>query len=300
VINNDAKSKRLDKIELQLTPKLWAIRLADEMRRYPSQKDFLKAIGKGTYRESPFVKPFYALRQQAHERWPENYYREVALYRKLRMEFQALKMLINNINSTIEHKAETSRLKAALQLSKLQTLMLKDSLAYSGVSEKESTRLERLHLPSLLEEWADVSANLLMETLPYKTAVLTIHEEYFESHPILYKENEIAFEIAIRTIRDAIAQFNEYLEVRAELSNRKSDHEQHEAEMASAMPFERENSLPIDIEGVEKRAEILADFIVQKWVMNAKFTANADILRETGKHEDFVWEQFRREMGLKS
>ena len=137
---------------------------------------------------------------------------------------------------------------------------------------------QRVHLPSLLEEWADDSANLVMETMPYKTAVLTIQEEYFESHPILYKENEIAFGIAIRTIRDAIAQFNEYLEVRAELSNRKSDHEQQKAEMANAMPFERENSLPIDIEAVEKRAEILADFIVQKWVMNAKFTANADIL----------------------
>ena len=54
-MNNTAKSKRLDKIELQLTPKQWAIRLADEMRRYPSQKDFLKAIGKGTYRQSPFT-----------------------------------------------------------------------------------------------------------------------------------------------------------------------------------------------------------------------------------------------------
>ena len=47
-MNNDAKNKRLDKIELHLTPKQWAIRLADEMRRYDSQQDFLKAVGKGT------------------------------------------------------------------------------------------------------------------------------------------------------------------------------------------------------------------------------------------------------------
>jgi hypothetical protein len=47
-MNNTAKSKRLDKIELRLTPKQWAIRLADEMRRYPSQGEFMKAIAKGT------------------------------------------------------------------------------------------------------------------------------------------------------------------------------------------------------------------------------------------------------------
>ena len=37
---NSAKSKRLDKIDLQLTPKQWAIRLADEIRRYPSLEAF--------------------------------------------------------------------------------------------------------------------------------------------------------------------------------------------------------------------------------------------------------------------
>ena len=41
-MNNTAKSKRLDKIDLQLTPKQWAIRLADEIRQYPSQEDFMK------------------------------------------------------------------------------------------------------------------------------------------------------------------------------------------------------------------------------------------------------------------
>ncbi len=57
---NSTNSKRLDNIELKLTPKQWAIRLADEMRRYASEED-LKAIAKGTYRQSPYIKPFYAL-----------------------------------------------------------------------------------------------------------------------------------------------------------------------------------------------------------------------------------------------
>jgi hypothetical protein len=60
-MNNAGKSKRLDKIELQLTPKQWAIRLANEMGRDPSQEDFHRAMCNGTYRQSPSTKPFYAL-----------------------------------------------------------------------------------------------------------------------------------------------------------------------------------------------------------------------------------------------
>jgi hypothetical protein len=301
-MNNDAKNKRLDKIELHLTPKQWAIRLADEMRRYDSQQDFLKAVGKGTYWQSPFTMPCFALAQQAKQRWPErspeDIRREEKLNRKLLTEFQALNILINNINTAINIKAEKNRLKAALQLYKLQALILKDSLGYSGVVETSSAGQARLDFLLELEEWADDLANLLMETTPYKTAVQTIQEDYFESHPILYKDNEIAFEKAIRAARDAIAQFNEYLKVRGKLSNRESGHEQQKAETANAMLFEREGRLPIDVEAVEKRAEILDDIIAQKWVKDAKFKANADILWETGKHENFVWEHFQKEMGL--
>jgi hypothetical protein len=259
-MNNDAKSKRLDKIELQLTPKQWAIRLADEMRRYASQEDFLKAIGKGTYWQSPFTMPLFTLAQQAKQRWSEDIQKEERLNLKLRMEFQALKILINNINTAINIKAEKNKLKAELLVSKLQTLILKDTLAYSVVVETSSASQARLHLLSELEEWADDSANLLMQTSPYKTAVQTIQENYFESHPILYKDNEIAFEKANRAVRDAIAQFNEYLKVRTELSNRESDHGQQKAEIANAMPFKLESGLTIDIEAVEKRAETLEQF----------------------------------------
>jgi hypothetical protein len=301
-MSDEKKNKRLDKIELQLTPKQWAIRLADEMRRYPSEKEFLKAIGKGTFRQTPFTKPFFVLAEQAHQRWPdqnqEHRYKETELNRKLRMEFQALKMLINNINSAIKIKADGNKLKAELLLSKLQTLILKDSLVHTGVVEKSSPNQSRLHLLSELEGWADDAAYLLMDTVPYRTAVQSIQQSYFETRPILYKENEMALERPIQAVRDAIAQFNEYLKIRANLSNQKPDHEQQKAEVASATPFERESSLTIDIEAVEKRTEFLGDVIAQKWVKDAKFKANVDILSETGKHEDFVWGQFRKEVGL--
>jgi hypothetical protein len=70
--------------------------------------------------------------------------------------------------------------------------------------------------------------------------------------------------------------------------------------MANAVPFEPKNVMPIDIEAIEERAKPLVHFTVEKWVMNAKVEANADILRETGEHEDFVWQHLRKEMGLES
>ena len=46
-----AKQKRLDNVELQLTPKQWAIGLADEVRQYASGTDFFKGVAKRSYEE---------------------------------------------------------------------------------------------------------------------------------------------------------------------------------------------------------------------------------------------------------
>jgi hypothetical protein len=114
----------------------------------------------------------------------------------------------------------------------------------------------------------------------------------------LFKDIEMAVEMTIRTVRDTIAVFNEYREVKTDLSNRESDQEQQEGEMANTMIFERESRLPIDIEGVQKHSEIFIDIIAQKWVKNARIQGTADMLREIGKHEDYIWKRLREEMGL--
>src|ERR1700674_1313485 len=95
-MSNSAKSKRLDKIELQLTPTQWAIRMADEMRRYPTREDFLKAVGKGTCGQAPFIGPLFALGEQAKERSPADKRREVELSRRLRTDFRSLTLLLAN------------------------------------------------------------------------------------------------------------------------------------------------------------------------------------------------------------
>ena len=301
-MSNSAKSKRLDKIELQLTPRQWAIRMADEMRRYPSREDFLKALGKDTCRQAPFIAPFFPLGEQAKERWPTDNRKEVELSGKLRTAFRLLTLLLANINNAIMRKAEENRLKVALQESMLQTLIWKGAfvhVAITDVSWASSAIEARLCPPSLLENWVD-NLTLLMNTIAYKAAVQAIQEKYFESHPILFKDVETEFETTIGMVRHLIAGFNEYRKDVAGPPNRESDQEQQKAGIANALPFESEISPPIDIEAIEKCSEELAHFIVERWVRDATVIGTADILRETGMHEDYVWQHFRKEMGLES
>ena len=88
-MNNSEKSKRVDQIDIQLKPRQWAIRFADEMRQYPSQLDYMKAIVEGTIQESLFMVPYYALAEQAKERWPQDTHKEDKLRSKLQAEFRA-------------------------------------------------------------------------------------------------------------------------------------------------------------------------------------------------------------------
>jgi hypothetical protein len=217
------------------------------------------------------------------------------------MEFQALKMLINNINTKIEFMAKMNRLKAALQLYKLHPMILQDASAQTGVPETmpaNSGSAARLRHSSLFEDCADNLAMLLMETTAYKAAVQTIQKNYFESHLMLYKDIEMAFEMTIQTIRDAIAAFNEYRKVMANLSNQKSDQEQQKAGIATVMAGGREGNLSIDIEAIERCANLLRNMICNEWLKSAKIIGTAAILKETGKHEDFIWQHFRKEIGL--
>src|SRR5713101_3085013 len=148
------KQRRLDDIEVQLTPKEWAIRLAAEMRKHPRQEGFWKAITKGTYRDSLIVKPFFKLAEQAEAHHPGNSPEDIharnQLNRKLRTEFHSLKGLIFKVNETITRKAETNGLKAALKLSTLHTLILQD--AFGRTASKAAASVEECKTADADEE----------------------------------------------------------------------------------------------------------------------------------------------------
>jgi hypothetical protein len=301
-MSDASKSKRLDEIEQELSPKQWGIRIADEMRSYPSQYEFLNSIAKSTYRQSIFIRPYYALAQQAKECWPGNDQTDLQnakdAMQKRHMEFHALKTLISNINAAIGDKAVMRKLKIESQLNRFHTLILKECVVHTGVDETTSKSQALLRLTPGLEDWADDSAELLADGSVYKTAVKLIQERYFSGHLILYVDIEIAFEKTNQTVRDAIAEFNKFAATRIASPTETIGNEQHEDETANIVLSDRNSRLAIDIDGVEKRAEIFAEVVAAQWLQWAKFHGAAELLREKQKYEDFVWKHGRQEMGL--
>jgi hypothetical protein len=123
--------KRLDEVEIQLTPKEWAIRLADEIRKYPNQDALVKAMAKVDPSEFPTYKAFTALAKQAEEKHPGNKDEDrrarYKYLRELRTEYHSLKLLSAKVNKSILDRAEKIGLEAALRISTLQTIILQDA-----------------------------------------------------------------------------------------------------------------------------------------------------------------------------
>lgn len=138
------KSKRLDAVEVGLTPKEWAIRLADKMRSVPTEADFYVAIAKGTFEESPHIRPYKALAEQAKQRHPgkapDDHRAMVRANRSLRMEYHALKRLIVSANDHVKTAGNIAGLKAALKLARLETIVLQD--AFGRTARKAAEWIE--------------------------------------------------------------------------------------------------------------------------------------------------------------
>lgn len=128
--------KRLDEIETYLTPKEWAIRLADESRKYPNALAHLKALAKLPLDELPVRRPYFAFEEQAGERHPGHKPEDIRARRRLTdalwNEFHTLKLLIRAVNQAMQRKVESIRLQAALQLSALHALILQDAVGHAA------------------------------------------------------------------------------------------------------------------------------------------------------------------------
>ena len=343
-MSTSAKAKRLSEAEIHLTPKEWAIRLTEEMREHPRQEDFWKALAKGTYRDSPVVKPFFKLAEQAEDRHPGNNPANIRLQdqlnRNLRMEFAALRGLVWNVNDTINDKAELLRLKVALKLSRLHSIILLDAFARScskaarGIERQKTADTDeeerqavlrnldtsmhmnfgqwpsdslprgharRLHTPPLIEDWVNESTMLVMDVFAHRAALQAVQEKYFDGHPILFRDVEASLEETIATVEKTAAAFNEYLETRADLLKTQRDQEKRNDQLPSATPHERGSCLTICVEAIQNRAkDYIAVFMAALWVKRAQEKAVADILKETQEHEAYIWEAFRERFGVKA
>jgi hypothetical protein len=137
-----SKEKRLDVIEIMMTPKEWAIRSLDETQRTggenPKTKQELLDISRR------ISAAFDALSKQAEEKHPgnkpEDRQARTRLERELHLEYHALKKLIGKVNEETERRAALAGLDAALKISTLQTIILQD--AFGRTARKAAEWIE--------------------------------------------------------------------------------------------------------------------------------------------------------------
>lgn len=262
--------RRLDELETHLTPKEWAIRLADEMRKYPDTLAHMKALVKLPLHELPVRRPYYAFEKQAAElhpgNKPENIRARHRLTDALWNEFHTLKLLIRQVDQTMQRKVETISLQAALQLSALRALILEDILAQTDNSE----------IP--LAEWSHEYTALLQDFYAHRAAVELIQSGHFDGHSIFYPELEAELTEAARTIESAVVTVNDYLKHRAARDG------------AATNGGAAENNLAIGLESIKAGANgQRAAAIAEKW--------HRDASHEAIESDEEQWEQSREEFG---
>jgi len=139
---------------------------------------------------------------------------------------------------------------------------------------------------------------LLVDVYAQKGAVHAVEQKQFDGHPMLFREVEAALDETIKTMKDTVLMFNEYLKATPSLSRAEWDQGNGDG-IASAIPDSGEGYRTIDIQGVQRRAADRAVAITDQWVEEAQDEVFAINLEETGEHESYMWEQFRKEDAAK-
>lgn len=292
--------KRLDNIEVYLTPKEWAIRIAREIRKYPSQDEFNRAELKGSYKASLFFRPYDAFEKQIGKQHPGNKQREVetkrALTRQLHSEFHVLKTIILHVNIFLMERAETIRLRAALRLSELQASALQDAFACTGAratrwvkrcnsdagdKEERQTVLKELERyryvsPVTIADIAQDLASLVVDVVSRRAAVRIIQDRYLDGEAFLFRDLEDELQETIEIIEDGVTSFNGYLKTRAALLK--------VYRMADKEPLPM-----LDLEGIKKAAENqIAAGRADHWITRAKQEAEASTIKATRGDDEYI------------
>jgi hypothetical protein len=310
--------KRLDEVESQLTPKEWAIRLADEMRK-SSHTEFVKKTASA-------FKAFPSLQKQAEEKYPGTKPADIQarhrLYRELQTEYHALKKLIGQVNEAVMNRAEKAGLEAALKISTLQTTILQDAFGRTarkaagwievyeteGKDEEENRKVMlselqaymdvnfgekatdslpigdiKLRFPTIIENWIKAAVVLIEDLYSHRAAVQIIQDKQFDDHPILDLTLEADLKKTIRAVEDSVESFNEYLDVRGRLFKAEwEEEEEHEGGYVTAIPGEREGMLKIDLEKIKAESVRAGKELAKVWMTDARDEAVFDIRQAEG------------------
>jgi hypothetical protein len=294
------RQKRLDRIEVQLTPKEWAIRMAQEIRQLPSGLAYARALAEG-YVQDLKSKAYCALRQQAEERHPgkrpENISACTKYKRNLHMELHALEMLMAQVNEAISVKADNAMLEVALNLAKLHALILQDAFGrtagkaaqWAEAHKPSSGREERVRhelikelynycdadgrLPWLIESCRQDMIAPFADIFHYQAAVQMVQDKCFDGHPILWQDVEAGLVEAIKILEDGVAIFNDYLSI-----------------------GERKGISVIDIDAIRSRQD--GSELANQWIKIAKYYGILGYL-EGQELDAFVRDALREMSGVR-
>lgn len=126
-------SKRLEKVEQNLSAKELAIRLAIEITKYGSAEEFFNTVNESPQKMEKTLGPWDLIDKQVEAKicGKGNDTERVKwrAYESMSIEFKTLQNLILNINTVIDQRLEKANLEIALHIKSLQTLILQDSFA---------------------------------------------------------------------------------------------------------------------------------------------------------------------------
>ena len=299
-----AAKKRIEKIEDKLTPKEWAIRLADEIRQHPSLSALCTAQIKSG--ESTVHRAHEKLIEQAEARHPGRsaHAEQRADVKRTQVEFGILTHLILQVNETVARRIDCAGTEVALKLQTLQTIILQDGFGQTArkVSawikgqkatgqSKDATRQEFLgelaayatHEDATgfrftADVWVDAISALVFDLRNHKAAVGLLQDTYFDGHAMLALDAEAELGAIIQVVRQTCGQFNEYLAARGSPNS----------------------PLTIDIDALgspTKAVKSLADY----WLTLARDEATIEVLNWMGdvaKRDAYRHEMVKRMLGL--
>jgi hypothetical protein len=225
-----SEHKRLNDVEIYLSPKEWTIQLTQQMRLYSSEKDFWTAITKENYQECLFIKPLYKFDQQAQAAYPDksDINQRIELSQELRTEFQELKIFINKLNGITKNMTDSIVLAAGVQDLRLENLFQEDRFcrvakaAAAWIRRTESHRdpesiLRMLrtftYLPnsaSQIESFSNDLVKLMKNILALEAGVELAQDRYFDGYPILFLDIEDALKTSIDFITSTVERFSEF------------------------------------------------------------------------------------------
>jgi len=318
--------KRLAAVEIALTPKEWAIRLADQIRSHPSELDFLKTIAKETFEASPIIHPFRALKDQAEERHPgekpEDVDARIRLQRAVRTEFHGLKELINTVNKAVQIQGEIVSLKAALKLARLETIVLREAF---GRTARNAVELVQQHITAYAEE-EERRQGVIEELAAYSYANIegkgtdsdpfpAVFPLHFPSPIERWVDEVVALVAGVWAQRAAIQAVQDqyfdghpilFVDVEDGLNETIKTLEDciaiFNAYLKTRVEFfkgEPEGRLAIDVDAVRAAAvKLHTKRVAAAWIKHAKQIAKAEILAETNEHGAFLWDRLRNEFGV--